>query len=401
MADVLETSINKEMDIGVIFNFAEQALANKEYKRAIKITEKGLMESKASNLTMWEQRFDKLNSKVKEVHLTVQLKSVLKRAQQEEEIYQYETALEFYNKSLPLLNSLFKLGKNQEKVKRQMTKSMKKINDIKVKIKNAPEEVLEAEVEETYEPKPMKDPADFILTLNPGTSIVIDGSNVAWNQGDKKEGDKPELRILLRVWKTLENLGFKNVITFCDYSLLKQIDDRKQLEKLMKNGKIISWKRRKEADNIVLRYAKRKDGYIVVARERFRDWHNVYGEEWINERRIEVDLINNEVFFDPEIKVEALSNLTQDIDEIGEQMFYGEPEMVLQEEKKPVSFPPKRMTEESKSEFEPEEITYKSSAIKEFLNEDTPDNTMPEKPKTHIGGIKSAKDKQEGNFKLY
>ena len=118
MADVLEAPINKEIDIGVIFNIAEQALANKEYERAIRITEKGLSESKASDLTMWEQKFDRLNSEVKEIHLTVQLKSVLKRAQQEEDIYQYEKSLEFYDKSLPLLNSLFKLGKNQEKIKK-------------------------------------------------------------------------------------------------------------------------------------------------------------------------------------------------------------------------------------------------------------------------------------------
>ena len=386
MANVTKSRINKEYDIGVVFKQAEQAIDSGNYSEAVRLAEMGLNEAKQSNLAMWEQKFDKLHSKAKETHLTTKIRSLLKKAEREEKVYKYENSLTFYTEVKPLLNSLFKLGKNEEKIKKQITKVVGKINELNEKITNDANIKGEGEAEEIYEPKPMKDPSKYKITLNPGTPIVIDGSNVAWNQGDRNGGDKPKLKVLLRVIQALGELGLKNITTFCDFTLPMQIDEKKQLEKLIQEGSIIKRPKGKEADNLILRYAKRKDGYIVVAKEKFRDWYAVFGEEWIKERRIEMDIINTEVFLDPEIEVELLSIKRQEEEDITEELFYQntkppeqEPEFI--EGVKP-SGPPKRIIKKDveQPEEKPKEIPYNSPVIEKFLIEEGSEKKVPSTP---------------------
>ncbi|MFX0001302.1 MAG: helix-hairpin-helix domain-containing protein [Candidatus Hermodarchaeota archaeon] len=152
--------------------------------------------------------------------------------------------------------------------------------------------------------KPKKNISDYKYVLSPSTDIIIDGSNVAWMGGDRKQGELAKISYLIELRELLKSKGFENITIFCDYTLKHQIDNKRKLEELKDNRIIHQIQSGVEADKFVLQYAKEKNGYIIVHSEKYRDWYEIYGKEWIKNRRITIEYVNGDFIFNPNIETD-------------------------------------------------------------------------------------------------
>lgn len=105
-----------------------------------------------------------------------------------------------------------------------------------------------------------------VLTGNT-KSVVVDGSNVAWH-GDLK---RPKLRNLLDMRTELRALGYFPIWIYVDAALAYQIDDQAQLDKLIEAGEILPAESYTDADEVVIRHAKRTSS-PVVTNDRMLEW---------------------------------------------------------------------------------------------------------------------------------
>ncbi len=151
---------------------------------------------------------------------------------------------------------------------------------------------------------------DFKLTLDASTPIVVDGSNVAWMGVDRDTGGFPKIEYLIGLIKKLEDIGLMDIAIFIDPGLHRKIDDPDKLESMINSGKIhrVGGRGKKEKDDhYVLNYARIKDAYIIVESELYRNFSRLlpdkYPRRWIEERRIEVKIVNGAVMFTPEIEI--------------------------------------------------------------------------------------------------
>ncbi len=151
---------------------------------------------------------------------------------------------------------------------------------------------------------------DFKLTLDASTPIVVDGSNVAWMGVDRDTGGFPKIEYLIGLIKKLEDIGFMDIAIFIDPGLHRNIDDPDKLESLINSGKIHrvrSRGKKEKDDHYILQYARIKDTYIIVESELYRNFSkhfpDRYPRRWIEERRIEVKIVDGVVMFTPEIEI--------------------------------------------------------------------------------------------------
>ncbi|MHA1758619.1 MAG: hypothetical protein ACTSVV_17775 [Promethearchaeota archaeon] len=130
MEKSLELQINKEWDYSFWYEMAHQAYKTKDLKQAIKISEKALEDAKKNKNNQWIEKFDLLHSNAKRAFLRMKVERYLKRAAQEENIFAYGKAIHFLKKAKKQYNALYKLGKNEEKIKKQIKKIDKKIREL-------------------------------------------------------------------------------------------------------------------------------------------------------------------------------------------------------------------------------------------------------------------------------
>jgi len=57
------------------------------------------------------------------------------------------------------------------------------------------------------------------------TTVIVDGSNVAWGEGSRDEGHNPRVKNLESVLCALRDEGFEKIVTIVDASLKHEIDD--------------------------------------------------------------------------------------------------------------------------------------------------------------------------------
>jgi hypothetical protein len=123
MADVTNFSLNKEWDLNFIYDMAKQARSSGEFKQSIKLSERGLEEAKKADDKNMVFKFDSFHSEIIETYLKRKIERYTKRANLEENIYRYEKALHFFKKTKKNLNKLYKLGKNEVKIRKQLKRS--------------------------------------------------------------------------------------------------------------------------------------------------------------------------------------------------------------------------------------------------------------------------------------
>jgi hypothetical protein len=109
------------------------------------------------------------------------------------------------------------------------------------------------------------------------TEIVLDGSNIAWNNGSSEHGDKPLIRNVILVTKDLLNKGFISIQIYFDANIEYVIEDKqlyKQLENTFNIKKVPSGEK---ADKYILDYAKENKTY-VISNDRYLEYVNM--DKW-------------------------------------------------------------------------------------------------------------------------
>lgn len=101
--------------------------------------------------------------------------------------------------------------------------------------------------------------------------IVVDGSNVAWNMGDRKRGDKPFAKNIELLYEYLLKRGYERIIIYCDASLRHQVSDIDKYNELLQAKRIVSCPSRTIADYFILETAN-KYGCYIVSNDKYRDW---------------------------------------------------------------------------------------------------------------------------------
>jgi hypothetical protein len=91
---------------------------------------------------------------------------------------------------------------------------------------------------------------------------VVDGSNVAF--AHKSDSGKPRLNNILLIRKTLRDRGYFPVIIFADANLRYRIDQRGSVEKLIETEELLLVDSGTDADETILREAKRRDCPIIT-----------------------------------------------------------------------------------------------------------------------------------------
>ncbi len=125
--------------------------------------------------------------------------------------------------------------------------------------------------------------------------FVIDGANVALSK--KNSNKKGLLKSLQILEKKLKSYGITRYKILCDRSLRHRIDEQSSYLRLIDMEKIIETPAGTQADNFILNYAKENDAF-VISNDRFKDFYDIFGKEWIKKKRITFTFIDHSIFFD-------------------------------------------------------------------------------------------------------
>ncbi len=142
------------------------------------------------------------------------------------------------------------------------------------------------------------DGQNYTYSLYRSNTIYVDGSNVAWDNGDKNKRDVPQaINIKLMIAK-LKDLGFKNVTVICDNNLYWLVPDKEVYTEMSRNGVLYAVKKGTVADEWILRFKDGKDKFIVTC-DKYRKYLNEYPDA--SDHTIGFQIFGDEVLFDKKI----------------------------------------------------------------------------------------------------
>jgi hypothetical protein len=102
-------------------------------------------------------------------------------------------------------------------------------------------------------------------------TVIVDGSNVAWGEGSREEGDTPRVKNLELVLGALRDEGFEMIITIVDASLKHEIDDSKRFDRLRKIFEILEVPGGTSADEFILKEMVKQNAH-VISNDKFEEW---------------------------------------------------------------------------------------------------------------------------------
>lgn len=128
-------------------------------------------------------------------------------------------------------------------------------------------------------------------------TIVIDGSNVAWTDIDKKDG-KPSAKKILNVVNCLKERGFKNIVVIAGASLRHYVEDIEIFNQLKKEGILKEAPAKRDEDVFIIKYAIEKNAYIIT-----NDTYRNRAEKYPNleKMRIPFMVIDETITFDEKL----------------------------------------------------------------------------------------------------
>ncbi len=118
--------------------------------------------------------------------------------------------------------------------------------------------------------------------------VYIDGSNVAWNNGSKKNGDRPNARNIIYVIEEIKKRNPKDIVTFCDANLKYEVEDKNILSEAKKKYDIREVPAGTKADTYIIGFAEKKKNAYVITNDTFGDYLKVNPKSipYWNEHRI-------------------------------------------------------------------------------------------------------------------
>ncbi len=128
----------------------------------------------------------------------------------------------------------------------------------------------------------------------PLDTVVLDGSNIAWEEKDNS--NKPKITNIELMINKLSKANFKKIITVADAALRYQIDDRKRIDQLVKEGAIKMLPARVDGDKFILRIAEEENA-MIVSNDLFKEFREI--APWIGERRIPYTILDEDVYLHP------------------------------------------------------------------------------------------------------
>ncbi len=130
-------------------------------------------------------------------------------------------------------------------------------------------------------------------------TIYVDGSNVAWNNQNKKKGGKPHSENIRIVVDSLREKGFRNVVAICDSNLERDIDDPEIYKELVNNKILTRVRKRTTADYWILKFRKDRDIFIVT-NDFYREFRDSYKD--LESHLIKFHVNGKEAVFDDNIE---------------------------------------------------------------------------------------------------
>jgi hypothetical protein len=129
-------------------------------------------------------------------------------------------------------------------------------------------------------------------------TVIVDGSNVAWGEGSRDEGDAPKVKNLESVLHALQDEGFEKIITIVDASLKHEIDELELLKRLGKDFEILEVPGGTSADEFILKEMVRENARVIT-HDKFEEWkqQDPWLEKNIDRFRVPFEFSDGKVVF--------------------------------------------------------------------------------------------------------
>lgn len=128
----------------------------------------------------------------------------------------------------------------------------------------------------------------------PKKSIIVDGSNIAWEEVNKK--NKPQMSNILISIKHLKDYGFEEILVVVDAALRYQIDNKTELDGLSRKGIIKVLPAKVNGDSFILRLSAQKQS-LILTNDLFKEFREEY--PWIDDRRVPYTIMKSQFFLHP------------------------------------------------------------------------------------------------------
>lgn len=138
----------------------------------------------------------------------------------------------------------------------------------------------------------------FEYSIFRNNTIYVDGSNVAWNDGNRKNGDLPYANNVRIVIKELKKIGFKEILVLCDNNFYNEIPDKEIYQDLSRERCLYLVQKGNVADDWLLRFGENKDCFIVT-NDKYRDYWEKYSD--VRKHLIKFKVLGDEARFDKKI----------------------------------------------------------------------------------------------------
>ena len=145
------------------------------------------------------------------------------------------------------------------------------------------------------------DESTFIRILEKPVSTstaIVDGSNVAWGEGSREEGDTPQVKNLESVLFALQDEGFEKIVTIVDASLKHEIDEPEFFEGLGKDFEILEVPGGTSADEFILKELIRENARVIT-NDKFEEWKQQ--DPWLKKNidrfRVPFEFLDDKVLF--------------------------------------------------------------------------------------------------------
>ncbi len=124
--------------------------------------------------------------------------------------------------------------------------------------------------------------------------IIIDGSNVAWENISK--GGKPQIKNIILATRSLEEQGFNDITVVADAALRYQIKNKIDLDDLTKKSIVKVLPAKVDGDGFILRLSS-QTGSLILTNDLFREFRDEY--DWIDQRRVPYTILDDKFYIHP------------------------------------------------------------------------------------------------------